>query len=226
MKKGTYFVVELLKNLSKKDQDDLKAFVSCKFFNKDRKVSTLLKSILKYVNTDKILDDRVLTVVYNDLSETSIKKLTISQRSYIYAKMSLLFNLIQQFITIVALQKNEKIKADLLQQQLLKRKLDRNYKKFIKTQRNNLKSSLMDIEFYEHQFVIENSTLDYAQQKGKLDKQNNIDLVKDSLTQYYLIQQLDLYLVELYLSETFVHHKANTLYYQTASIVKNISINH
>jgi len=222
MKKGTYFVVELLKNLNKIEQDNLKAFVECKFFNKDKKVPTLLNLILKYVNTDKILDDQVLTAVYNNLSKTSVKRLTIPQRGYIYAKMSLLFNLIQQFITIIALQKNEKTKADLLQQQLLKRKLDRNYNKFIKTQRNNLKSSTMDIEFYEHQFVIENSTLDYAQQKGNLGKQNNINLVKDSLTQYYLLHQLDLYLVELYLSETFVHQQVNTLYYQALKPLLNL----
>jgi len=72
----------------------------------------------------------------------------------------------------------------------------------------------MDIEFYEHQFVVEKSTLGYAQRKGKLDKQNNIDLVKDSLTQYYLLQQLDLYLIELYLNETFVDHQVDILYYQ------------
>ena len=222
MKKGTYFVIEVLENLNKKEQNDLKAFVACKFFNTDSKVFTLLKAILQFVNSNKILDNEALIIIHNKLFQTAAKKLTEKQRRYLYMKISVLFNLTQQFLTISALQKSEKTKADLLQQQLLERKLYRSYRKFIKTQRNNLSSAERNLEFYELQFVIANSTFNYTQQKGKLNKQYNIGLVKDSLTQYYLLQQLDLHLVDLYLNEVFVHYQMDTLYYQALKPILNL----
>jgi len=210
MNKGIYSVIELLKNLSKKEQSGLKAFAACAFFNQDGKVSTLLNTFLNFINSNIIVDECVLLSLHSELSEVSAKKSNLARRSYIYAKMSLLLKLTQQFVTIIALQKCEKTKADLLQQQLLERKQYRTYKKFIKSQKNTLKATLKDAEHYEYQYIIENSALSYAQHSGNLAKQNNIGIVKDSLTQYYLLQQMDFYLVELSFAESSIAHQINT----------------
>jgi len=128
--------------------------------------------------------------------------------------MSQLHNLVQQFLILEALKENKRVKAELLQEQLLKRKQYRSFEKFVKVQQKILQQSELSVELYEHQFKIEHAILAYTQQTGGLSKENNIDAIKDSLTFYYLLHQMDFYLIELYLDELTSSHKTNFKYYQ------------
>jgi len=178
MNKGAYYVVELLQSFTKKELKDLQAIANCSYFNTEKRVTTLLYTLIKEIEDAKSIAENSLISIYNAIYNTQLNTLSTAERSNLYAKMS------------------------------------RCFKKFIKAQRKTLQQNKLDADFFEHQFNVENSALGYAQLTGKLDKQNNIVLVKDSLTQYYLLQQLDLYLVELYLGESSIHHNVDHLFYE------------
>jgi len=214
MNKGAYYVVELLQSFDRKELKDLEAIANCNYFNTEKKVIVLLGILIKKISNEKALTENSLVEIYNELYNAKLSMLNSNQLSNVYAKMSLLHSLIQQYLMLVGLQKSEKTKANLLQAQLLERKQYRSFQKFIKTQRKILEKAEFDVEFYEHQFVIEQGVLSYAQLRGSLNKQNNIISIKDSLSLFYLLHQLDAYLLELYLSELTTTHQIDIIYYQ------------
>lgn len=214
MNKGAYYVVELLKSLNKKEISRLQALSNTTYFNTEKKVVVLLDILLKTIHDNKPKIEWSLLPVYNTLYHTQLSQLNKTQRSNLYSIMSSLHQLVQQFLTLEALQDNEKIKATLLQEQLLKRKQYRSFEKFVKIQQKILQQTELSVELYEHQFVIEQGILSYTQQIGGSIKQNNIGSIKDSLTFYYLLQQMDLYLMELYLNELTTSHNIDFEHYR------------
>lgn len=213
MNKGSYFVIELLQRFGKKELKDLQALANCSYFNTERKVSLLLNILIKKIKDKAYLTEDSLVAVYNKLYQVNLVVLNKRQLNNIHAKMSLLHNLVQQFLRLEALKKSEKTKAYLLQEQLLETKQYRSYQKFVKVQKKQLQQIEMDAEFYEHRFIIEQGILSYTQLTGSLSKQNNISLIKENLTLYYLLHQMDAYLMELYLSELTATHQTDFAYY-------------
>jgi len=102
-----------------------------------------------------------------------------------------------------------------LQQQLLQKRLYRHYKKFLKRQRSLLaKQPIKDIDFYKHEYIIESEALGFAQLIRDIQQQYNTNLVRDSFTLYFLLNQLDLHLIELYLKESTALYKIDNTYYE------------
>lgn len=210
-----YYVVELLQGFSENELKDLQAIVSCSYFNKERTVATLLNILIKKVKRAENIVQKDLVTIYNMLYNAQTKVLTNKQLNTVHSKMSLLYSLIQQFLMQEALHNDEKTKAVLLQKQLLEKRKYRDYKKFLKKQRNLLKQQLIkDVDFYEHQNIIEREALSFAQISRDVQQQYNTGLVKDSFTVYFLLNQLDMYLIELYLKETSALYKIDKTYYE------------
>jgi len=213
MNSGVYYVVELLKSFTNKELKDLQAIANCSYFNTEKKIIRLLNFLIEELKYGEILSENNLASIYNTLYDTKLRSLNTKERSKVYGKMSLLYDLVQQFLMIDALQEKEKTKAFLLQEQLLNKRQHRNFKKHTKAQRKILQQTELDAEFYEHQFIIEQGVLRFAQLTGSLNKENNIGLIKDSLTLYYILHQMDLYFLELYLNEITSSYQASFTYY-------------
>lgn len=221
MNKGSYFVIELLQRFDKKELKDLQVLANCSYFNTERKVFLLLNILIKKIKDKAYLTEDSLVTVYNELYQVNLVVLNKRQLNNIHAKMSLLHNLVQQFMCLESLKKSEKTKTYLLQEQLLVRKQYRSFQKFVKVQKKYLQKVERDAEFYEHQFIIEQGQLSYAQLTGTLSKQNNIASIKENLSLYYLIHQLDAYLMELYLNElTSTHHTDLSYYHALQPLLK------
>jgi len=192
MSKSVYYVVELLQSFNYKELKALQAIATCSYFNTEKKVVNLVDLLIEKVNRIERISQKDLVSIYNTLYNTKLKVLNNKQLNTVHSKMSLLYSLIQQYLMQEALKKDEKAKAGLLQQQLLEKRKYRHYKKFLKRQRNLLKQSLIkDVDFYQHQYTIESS-----------------------FTLYFLLNQLDLYLIELYLQETSASYKVDKTYYE------------
>jgi len=215
MSKGVYYVVELLQSFDNKELKALQSIAACSYFNTEKNVINLLDILIEKVNRIESISQKDLVSIYNTLYNTKLKVLNNKQLNTVHSKMSLLYSLIQQYLMQEALKKDEQAKAGLLQQQLLEKRKYRHYKKFLKRQRNLLKQSLIkDVDFYQHQYTIESEALGFAQISRDVKQQYSTGLVKDSFTLYFLLNQLDLYLIELYLQETSAFYKADKTYYE------------
>jgi len=70
------------------------------------------------------------------------------------------------------------------------------------------------IDYYEHQYLLEYSRLTYLQLSGSISKHNNVVLIKDSLSLYYLFNLLDLYLIEISLAEFASVHQVDHTHFE------------
>ncbi len=224
MNKGLYFVMELLQSFDKKELKDLQSLANCNYFNSERKVISLLSILIQKVKQEEQLNAATLIAIYNELYNTKLSVLNNRHLNNLYSKMSLLHTLVHQFLMLEGLQHSEKTKAYLLQNQLLKRKQYRSYEKFAKVQHKLLEKMEQDVEFYEHQFIIEQGKLTYTQLTGGKREQRNINLIKESSSFYYLFNQLDAYLMDLILSESSMAHQLYSTFFNAIQPLLQISI--
>jgi len=212
MKKQTYLIFELLQSFSKKEQKRFKQLVSSPFFNSDEKLLDLLDSLLEQLNQNnsKSFD---LAIAHNKLFGVALNQLNDGQKNWLYSKMSLLLGLAQQFLMLQNLEHKSVFKTALTQEALLDKKQYRLFEQFFKKETKGLERTVKGIEFYEHKYVLENSWLSYNQLNGNVSKQNNLPVIKESLSLYYLLNQLELYLLELSLAEFSSIHQVNQTHF-------------
>jgi len=212
MKKHTYLIIELLQSFSKKELKRFQQMVAAPFLNSDDKLVELLEILITHCI--KYFEQNFdLTIAYNQLFHTKFKKLDTKQTNLIHSKMSLLLGLAQQFLMLQTLQDNATTKTALLQEALLAKKQYRLYEQSFKKEKKALQGVAKGIEYYEHQYILENNHLNYYQATGSISNQNNLYEVKESLSFNYLFNQLDAYLLELSLAEFSTAHKVDYIFF-------------
>jgi len=215
MKKQIYLILELLQSFSKKEQKQFQQMVASPFFNSDEKVIEMLKILIEHCTKhfEGVFFDFSLIIAYNQLFNSKLEKLSTKQTNLMYSKMSLLLGLGQRFLILQTLQEKAATKTSLLQEALLAKKQYRLFEQFLNKTTKGLKGVVKGIDFYEHQYVLENSRFNYHQLKGEVNHQNNLWEIKESLSLYYLFNQLDLYLLELSLAEFYTVYKVDDTFF-------------
>lgn len=216
-KKSPYLVIELLESFSKKELDSLKRFSISSYFNTDRYVIKLLEVLIKKILHKKIDNDVIHFRIYNnvfiDLPKAK-EALDKKQKALLNAKMSALTKLAERFLTVEALENSNKNRCELLLHSLFEKKQFRLHKKHIKKQEGLLNMKLMDFEYFNFVHLIEEEKLKDFQYSGKWMKEDNLDMVLQSLDIMYISKKLTYTITAL----AYNRAKANKVY--DLSVVK------
>ncbi len=197
MKQRQFLCIDLLNTFSEKELENLKELVSCKYFNTDRYISLLLRSLKKYVLGKTAFSPELQVKVYSEVfsnlprpNDTLDKK----QRSHLNAKMSILTRLAERLLVAESINNDELQKNELLYDTLLKRRQIRLFEKRMKGDYQTLEEQKKIDEIHHYQkYTIERKKMDYLYQTGRLVIEDNLPKIVNELDTYYLLSKLSLY---------------------------------
>jgi len=211
--KSPFLILELLKSFSRKELKAFKQFISSSYFNTDKRVVSLYDALLGKCFNYVDLKENDLRAVYEVVFNEKTTYCTKPQRANLHRKMNLLLQLAKRFLSVEALQNNLPAQTNLLVLQMLDKKQYRLHKQFLKKAQQVSFEDLQGIEFFYYQYILSDCALRYAQITRDLSVYSLIKDTKDKLCIYFLILQLDLYLVELSFSELSSKHQIDTSVY-------------
>jgi len=219
--KKSYLIIELLQSFTEKEWKGFEQYLSCGFINTNEKLIILLKLLRKEMHRFDSAD-QFLKLMHEKLFGVKLNNsiyLTERQKNNVQAKISILLKLAQDFLQLLALRTNEKVGIVLLQQQLLERKQFRLYKQRIKKWIRRSESETENVNYFEHQFFVSRNQIDYVTLQAKKDLSLHLQSLKYNLNMFYLLNQLDYYLVETSLS---TQSKLNEINHQSLNVLKHL----
>jgi len=202
-----FLSIELLKTFSKKELNNLKEMLSCRYFNTDRYVIKLLEVLRKRVlNKDTFsptLQIDIYQRVFTDLSKPK-GELSKNQKGLLNAKLNVLTRLAEQFLACEILKKNRIQKSELLYPELLERKQLMLLNRHINKNKKQLCDlSAKDIQQYEQLYKIENNILASSYRNGQISTKDNLLEVNCNLDIYYLLSKLSLHTTAISLLQAY-----------------------
>jgi len=207
MKKKEFNCIDILNSLSEKEINSLVDIVSCPYFNSNKQVICLLDILKKYVWKKRAFDENIQKLIYVKVfveKEEPKEKLNKSQKNLLYARMGTLTQLMEKFLSIQAMEKNEAYKYDLLYPELLERQLFRLFKQRIKKERVKLDTEAVKTEdYYIQYYKLENNVLEYFYLSDRLAKEDNLSESLCNLDIYYLLNRLSLQLTSLSIQRNY-----------------------
>jgi len=207
MKKKEFNCIDILNSFSEKEITNLVNIVSCPYFNSNKQVIRLLDILKKYVWRKRTFDENIQRLIYVKVFEDKEKpkeKLNKSQKNMLYARMGMLTQLMEKFLSIQAMEKNEAYKYDLLYPELLERQLFRLFKQRIKKEREKFDIEPAKIEdHYIQYYKLENNVLEYFYLSDRLNKEDNLPDSIYNLDIYYLLNRLSLQLTSLSIQRNY-----------------------
>lgn len=180
MKSKNSISIDLLNTLSEKEVEHLKELASCRIFNSDKYVVSLIDVLKKRVWRRKKLDSDAQKLIYEHVFSESIKddQLSKKQRNQLFSKLSLITRLIEQLLIQQKMPSDDVYKYKYLYPELIKRKQYRLYEKHIKKDQQKMaKISHKTIEDYNQCIEIEESLFHYFYLKGEWEQDNLAELV-------------------------------------------------
>jgi len=183
-------LIELLKSFTEKELTVFSEFIESTYFNKDQKLIDLLKKIKRYaLSAEKFTPDLQLKVyeeVYYD-KPLNQKELTKKQYMVLNNKQSKLLRLAEQFLVIENLKANQNTKAEFLYRTL--------------TDRNQV--NLYGIDYYAHQYKIQEARLHFLISNGMIRKEDNYDQLHYYLDTNYILEKLKYHLAQLTIKNSY-----------------------
>lgn len=191
-------LIELLVSFSTEELSSFKRFLKSPYHNSDKNIIRLydfLKS--EVLDGQNSFDDTTRLKAYQAMvvEKRAIGKI-LNKEEYVLlrAKMSILFELAQQFLVTKAVTEDSVIKNQLLTRKILEKKQFSIYEGLVKKQEKELaKNQTKGIKYYKSAFQFEQHKMTYLYQNRRLEKEDNFPALHTNLDMYYLINKLDLY---------------------------------
>lgn len=197
--------IELLNSFTTKELDNFHHFIKCSYFNTDKSVLRLFEGLKKYILHKKFFDEDAQRLSFYKVFEMDKepKRLSVKEKKYFNAKLSLLKELGEQFLAINVLKKKKNHFNDLLLEQLLERRLFRLFEKHIKKNEQLKISQKKDLKYYTFNRMLETHKVDhsfmtsiiYKEKKDLLELNYNID-------NEYLLLKIKYYITLLSVQQT------------------------
>ncbi len=196
-KSRPFLIIELLNTFSKRELSDFSEFVTCKYFNTDQYVTTLLAVLIEEVIHKKDFDKEMQAMVYRSVFPKKPKPgkvLTVSQKNFILVKMNLLIRLAKHFLCHEALKENAACRTELLYEKLLERNQFWLFNREMKKDKKTLEAQpAKGVDEYAQQFKMELGKLNYLHRRGHILKEDNLPKLIEYLDIYYLLNKLNLH---------------------------------
>lgn len=210
-------LIELLQQFSNKELKGLEYIINCPYFNTDQYVVYLFNNLkLLLIEQTVVLDEVVQSNLYHIIFNSSENVQTVApqnaavkkritpktrinkkQKATLFAKISALTRLAEQFLKMEKLGEDEAVQYDLLQKAFLEKKQRRLVEQSIKKAQKKLSYLPQSIELYKFQEMLQQSILEYTFMfKGQHLNNTLLYNSKQSINQYFLIKQLELELIE------------------------------
>ncbi len=194
-------LIELLSQFTPNELKQFDKFIQSTYFNTNKAVSTLYKSLKKYIINIRSLDDEYLVLVYQKIfpnHNISDSQLNDKQKRLFDATMSKLMALVKRFLVVEALEEKTVYRNILLHDILLEKRqlrileinLKREKKLFQQTEHK-------DTGYYLHKYRLEQHQLNLRYLQGTILQQDNLPELMESFDMYYLTQQLDFQLTAI-----------------------------
>jgi len=196
-------ILELLHTFSEKELEDLSAVVGCRYFNTDKYVVTLLKSLTTHVLTqakDESIqfDDAMRCAVYKDVfSEKKRAKdaLNPGEYNFLKAKMNTLARITEQYLCNEVMKTDKAFKTKALYQKLLDKRQNYLLNRHITRDQKLLEEmQARGVDYYDFQFEVESGVLHKLFRDEEIGTGDNLPEVNESLDLYYLLNKLKLHL--------------------------------
>ncbi len=207
VKKSELICIELLNSFTEIELDQFSHFINCYYFNTDKSVVKLFESLRKRILHKKRFDDVQQKIAFEQVfgASNGQKTLLKKEKKHLNAKLSLLKNLAEQFLSVEGLVENLVHYNELILMKLLDKKqyrlLERHFNQLDKNMTNVDKK---DIEFYNLKKTIEFYKRDYLFQSGRIYTKNedNLDNLTFNFDISYLVQKLNMFISTLAIEQT------------------------
>lgn len=192
-----YTLIDLLLIFKKEEIKRFKSFLNSPYFNKDEKIIQLFDFIVSKVLTQKTFDETLQLTIYEKIftPKSTGQVLSKSQKKTLLAKMSVLYQLALEFLTVAGLKKNKVCQQQLLQQALLEKKQFDAFDRLVQKQQKVAQAQrAKGIEEYALAFHTEMGVMEKLYQTGHILQVDNFEQLGYHLDVYYLLQKLKLQL--------------------------------
>jgi len=210
MLNNSTFCIEILRTFERKELENFKDFISCRYFNTDKYVIRLLEILdRKKILGKRIFDTDMRDIVRRELFEkrpiakaSETKKLK-KEKALFNAKMNLLQKLAENFLAIQTMEHNEAHKYELLYHELLDRKLFRLFERHANKNRKLLRKQIIkDQEDYGQSYRTERKFYDFLALNDRFYVKDNLSKMMHDLDIYYILNNLHIRLSALALKQT------------------------
>jgi len=192
-------IAKLLCAFSPNELKKFGKFVKSPYFNTDQVVIKLYDVLGKEIKKKALSENTHNIKIYNKLlNKKPVKSLDEKQDAYLRAKLSILNQLIKEFLTIEALKENQAYCYVLLHEKLLEKKLydilEGNLKKedkYLEHQKSR------GINYYFHKSQSEQTKLNTTYYQGRVGKEDNLSELIHNFDLYYLLNRHGLHLSAL-----------------------------
>jgi len=198
--------IELLNTFSKKEVEDLKELIACRYFNTDRYVIKLLdvlrKSVLNKQTFTEEVECNVYRKVFDDIAAPK-RTLDKKQKGLLNAKMNVLLRLTEQFLSIETMKTHDIHKCELLYPPLIERNQYLLFNRHITKDKKQLKEQVAKGRlWYVQAHRIEDNVLNYLYRTGNIVKEDNLPDLIYNLDVSYLLNKLYLHATALSLKRS------------------------
>jgi len=213
LKKLQPICIELLNSFTETELDQFSHFINCYYFNTDKSVVKLFENLQKRILNKNSFNETEQKIIFEQVFGMSTKEFTFNkkEKKHLNAKMSLLKNLAEQFLSIEGLMESPAKYNGLLLNKLLNkgqnRLLERHFNELTKKTKNTTQEN---IELYDLRQTIEFCKRDHSFQTGLIYSRttDNLDVLNFNFDTYYLVKKLDIFIAILSL-ETISTTKHN-----------------
>jgi len=199
MKQFQPICIELLNSFTDVELQNFQHFINCPYFNTDKSIINLFITLDKYILHKRPLDEDKSVFIFNNVFKPAkeVEKLNPKQKKHLFAKLSLLKKLAEQFLAIEGLQTQKANYYDVLLEKLLDKNQFRLFEKHIKQNELLSKVQKKDLNFYKHKKVIETHKLDFSLLTASVYKKNNLFDLNYSLDNEYILLKIRHYITLL-----------------------------
>lgn len=189
-------LISLLESFDSRELDDLMLFVSNSYFNKDKRIISLLKALKKDVIGKQIFDDSCKTKVYKQVFDgvDNIETLNEKQKKILRARMSDLTKCAKRYLMIEALESNQDCQIKLLHNKLIEKKQFSLIDRMTSSNKRKLELKAAKAEAdYAACLQNEIGKMNFLYQRGVLLNKDNFFDLNTALDLHYLINKLKIH---------------------------------
>lgn len=180
--------IDLLKQFSNQELDKFRLFLESPYHNTDEALIQLFSGLVSFLLDEH--NNHSLTELVAQLKNKPLSKGELSKkdRTYLNAKMSLLYHLALQFLCLETFdEEHPTYKALVIESLLAKRQMTASASFLKKEQKKLRQQSYQHIRNHRTAFELEKGRLNYLLQNRLIEKKNNITEVLQQLDTYYLL---------------------------------------
>lgn len=224
LKKINVICIELLESFTEIELRNLQKVAACSYHNSDKAVFNLLIFIMNKILTKKlIINESALFIVYNATFSSNLKMPDFHDfhKKKLNDKFNKLARLTEKFLVLENLSSDKHQYNDLLLEKLRNKKQFDLIKRLIHKNKKNLQHATKNVEYYQHNLIIEQNQLEYYHKNETLygDRSESIRKINYNLDLYFILYKLSIHSTLLSLQDATIENLERSTYYSINTLI-------